>query len=278
MAIVTISRERGAFGRSVAKALSASFGARFIDREIVDARLEAMGITAKNRHAFDERKPGFFAALTTAVEEYVCCLKQILYEEAMNGNCVILGRGSQVLFKDVPGVISVRLVAPPEVRYQKVAETENIDLREAKQIVDRTDRDRGGFNSYFFDTEWTSPLTYQLVINTEHLEPANIAALITNLANETITPAVKEQSKTVLKNMAKAQAVERQILHVNRIPVFFLKVMCDGTQATLTGVVHSSDVIEKARQAAMIDGIERIQCRLEIGLHGHFDAATSRRI
>ena len=82
MAIITVARERGAYGRVVAEKLAEKLSAHFIDRNVVDARLEAMGITEKKRLAFDERKPGFFAALTNAVEEYVCCLKQVMYEEA----------------------------------------------------------------------------------------------------------------------------------------------------------------------------------------------------
>ncbi len=114
MAIITIARERGAYGRIVAKMLAERLSAHFIDYAVVDARLQAMGITEKKRTAFDERKPSFFAALTNAVEEYVCCLKQVMYEEAKTDSCVILGRGSQVLFADVPGAIRVRLVASPK--------------------------------------------------------------------------------------------------------------------------------------------------------------------
>ena len=45
MAIITIARERGAYGRIVAKMLSERMAAHFIDCNVVDARLEAMGIT-----------------------------------------------------------------------------------------------------------------------------------------------------------------------------------------------------------------------------------------
>ena len=278
MAIITIARERGAYGRIVAKMLAERMAAHFIDCGVVDARLEAMGITEKKRTAFDERKPGFFAALTNAVEEYVCCLKQVMYEEAQAGSCVVLGRGSQILFANVPGAVRVRLVASPQVRYQRVADSEGLDIRQAKELVDRIDHDRAGFNSYFFDTEWGSPSCYQMVLNTEHLTPENAVAVICALVKETVTPEIEAEAQAMLTNLAQAQSIEREILHVRRIPVFFLKVTCSGKQATLAGVAHSTDDIEKAREAALAMGMERVDCRIEIGLHGQYDSPELRKM
>ncbi len=278
MAIITIARERGAYGRIVAKMLAERLSAHFIDYAVVDARLQAMGITEKKRTAFDERKPSFFAALTNAVEEYVCCLKQVMYEEAKTDSCVILGRGSQVLFADVPGAIRVRLVASPQVRYQRVAEAEKIDIRQAKELVDRIDHDRAGFNSYFFDTEWANPSAYQMILNTEHLAPENAVEIICALVKQTVTPEIEADAQVVLTNLAAGQAIEREILHVRRIPIFFLKVTCSGKQATLAGVAHTTDDIDKAREAAVAMGMERVECRIEIGLHGQYDSPELRKM
>ena len=278
MAIITIARERGAYGRIVAKMLAERLSAHFIDYTVVDARLQAMGITEKKRTAFDERKPSFFAALTNAVEEYVCCLKQVMYEEAKADSCVILGRGSQVLFADVPGAVRVRLVASPQVRYQRVAEAEGIDIRQAKELVDRIDHDRTGFNSYFFDTEWANPSAYQMILNTEHLTPENAVEIICALVKQTVTPEIEADAQAMLKDLAMSQAIEREILHVRRIPVFFLKVTCSGKQATLAGVAHSTDDIDKAREAAIAMGMERVNCRIEIGLHGQYDSPELRKM
>ena len=278
MAIITIARERGAYGRIVAEMLAKKLDAHFIDCAVVDARLEAMGITEKRRTAFDERRPGFFAALTNAVEEYVCCLKQIMYEEAQCGNCVVLGRGSQVLFENVPGAVRIRLVASQQVRYQRVAEFEGVSIQQAKELVDRIDHDRAGFNSYFFDTDWSSSACYQMVLNTDHLTAENAVEIICTLVNQTVTPEITADAQIMLKNMATAQAIEREILHVRKIPVFFLKVVCAGKMATLSGVAHTTDDIEKAREAALAKGMERVESRIEIGLHGQYDSPDIRRM
>lgn len=270
MAIITIARERGAFGRTIARSLAQSLGAHFIDRDIIETRLESLGISQKKREAFDEQKPGFFASLTNAAEEYVTCLRLVLYEEAQNGNCVILGRGSQMLFKNVPGCLSVRLIAPEDVRAQRVADTEKLDLAQARTIVSKIDRNREGFNSFFFDSEWANPLNYDVVFNTDTLTSERIAGILSDMA-KTIPDDDIRQGQIQLQNLTRACKIERHLLHVLKLPVFFLNVTCNGETVTLTGIAHSADVIEQARQAACIDGIKSVNCKLQIGLQGHYD-------
>ncbi len=270
MAIITIARERGAYGRVIAKKLAESLDAHFIDRDIVDARLDKLGVTQKKREAFDERKPGFFASLTNAVEEYVTCLKLVIFEEASQGNCVVLGRGGQMLFKDVPGSLSVRLIAPPEVRYQRVAEAEGLDLSQAKTVVTRVDHNREGFNNFFFDSEWANPLNYDVIFNTGDLSVEKVTMLITAMAKAIPKDEIANGIKK-LADLSLAEKVERQILHVKKVPVFFLNVKCENGTAILTGIAHADTVIEQAKKAACISGVTDVISKIEIGMHAHFD-------
>lgn len=269
MAIITIARECGAHGRIITEKLSETLGVRYIDKSVVDTRLEALGISAKSREAFDERKPGFFAALTDAVERYVNCLKLVLYDEAKDGNCIILGRGAQMMFRNVPGSINVRLIAPLECRIERIAQREGVDASQARQIIEKTDHNRAGFNNFFFDCEWENPLNYDIVYNTGVLSDETIIGQIANLAKN-MKDDVKAEGLKTLNNLTLAQRVEREILYIKKIPVFFLNVTCEGDQVTLKGIVHSSDAIEKAHDAAFIDGVNHVDCKLQIGLHGQF--------
>ena len=117
MAIIAIARERGALGELVAHELTRQLNYRFIDKKTVEDRLEGLGLDQRQFNAYDERKPGLFAALSSVMEDYVRCLKKIMFEEAMQGDCVFLGRGSQCLFQGIPGVTLVRLVAPVDKNY-----------------------------------------------------------------------------------------------------------------------------------------------------------------
>ena len=106
-----------------------------------------------------------------------------------------------------------------------------------------------------------------------HAAGATVDAVVGWLADMARSIPEKElaDGREMLANLARAQKVERHLLHVQKLPVFFLKVICDGDKATLTGIAHSADVIEQARRAAFIDGIQTVNCKIEIGLHGHYE-------
>lgn len=268
MAIITLSRERGALGDEVAQELAKQLNYRFIDKKVVDERLGDMGVEEKHREAYDEKKPGIFAALSTAMEDYVRCLKSLFYDEASKSNCIFVGRGSQVFFRGIPGVISVRLVAPLETRIQRIEKELGVDYKTAKQMVTRDDRDRAGFNRYFFDANWSDPCSYHAIINTEDLTVMQIVAVVRTLVEQRITPEQVAAGKEMVENLALGQAVVRRLLTECQLPIFFLEAECHNGEVTLNGIAYSQDIIDKAKQEALIDGLKRVNCNIRIGRMG----------
>ena len=268
MAIIAIARERGALGKLVASELARTLNYRFIDKRTVEERLEGLGLDQRQFNAYDEKKPGLFAALSSVMEDYIRCLKKIMFEEAMQGDCVFLGRGCQHLFRGIPGVAMVRLVAPVETRIKRIQDLQNLEYREAKKQVDKIDRDREGFNRYFFDTDCKDPSNYHLTINTEALTVAQVADIIHSLADMIATPEQAATGQMMFRNLAMAQTIIRHILNDCELPIFFLDAECAGNEVTLNGIAHSPDVIEKARAAALIEGIDRVNNNIRVGRVG----------
>ncbi|HQL88118.1 MAG: BON domain-containing protein [Lentisphaerae bacterium] len=268
MAIIAIARERGALGKLVASELARTLNYRFIDKRTVEERLEGLGLDQRQFNAYDEKKPGLFAALSSVMEDYIRCLKKIMFEEAMQGDCVFLGRGCQYLFRSIPGVTLVRLVAPLETRIKRILESQNLEYREAKKQVDKMDRDREGFNRYFFDTDSKDPSNYHLTINTEDLSTTQIIDIIRNLADLTTTPEQVATGQMMFRNLAMAQTIIRHILNDCELPIFFLDAECAGNEVTLSGIAHSPDVVEKARAAAHVEGIKRVNNNIRVGRVG----------
>lgn len=265
MAIVAIARERGAMGETIAEALAKKLGYRFLNKRLAEERLEALGMPEKRIVAYDEKKPGFFATFTSAMDDYIRCLKYIIYDEAEKGNCVFLGRGSQYLFQGIPGAVTVRLVAPFDVRVKRIMDHYGLDQKLATREVRRIDSNREQFNEHFFETSWKNPSCYDLVVNTKGITPDSVVAIIIKLLEERVTPDDVIKGQIAVGNLATAQAVVRHILHELKLPVFFLEAECSGKEVTLSGIAHSVDTIERACQAAKIPGIKKVHCNITIG-------------
>ena len=129
MAVITISRQFGAGGRTIGQMVAKSLKYTFVGDEIVEM-IAAKAKVSDNWVAGMEREAGskwlrFASTLVSKSlvdrvlggergdmdeEKYVDLLQQVLNRIADEDNAVILGRGGQYLLRDRPNVFHVLLI------------------------------------------------------------------------------------------------------------------------------------------------------------------------
>jgi cytidylate kinase len=246
MAIITISREIAALGDETAHELAKLLEYRFVDKSALEQRLAAYGFNERALEKFDERKPSFWASLSQDRDDYLHFLKTAMYAEAAEGDCVFIGRGAMAVFKDVPGTVSVRLVAAPSIRVERVKSYFRCEDRRARQIIEQSDHDRAGFHRYFFDSDWTAPANYHLTINTGCMHPALAAAIIKDLKDRMVTKDAEILCRARLYDLKLAQVVVNRILYERKIPIHFLEARVEEAGVVLLGVANSQAAVESA--------------------------------
>jgi len=251
MAIITISRELATLGDETARELAKQLGYNLIDKNTLSERIKSYGIEDSKLKKYDERKPSFFASLSHDRDDYLHFLKTAILTEAERGNCVIIGRGAGVIFRNMPALISIFLAAPLEIRTERVKNYFHCDEHRARQIIERSDQDRIGFHRYFFDIEWRNPGNYLISLNTGIYPPAVCAEIVMLLKNRLFTPEAEERNKIRLKELILEQKVKHNIMYEQGIPVHFLEVSASGDTVTLYGVVNSQGLSDSAADAAM---------------------------
>jgi cytidylate kinase len=115
--------------------------------------------------------------------QYPSLVEQVLREFAQEGNAIILGRGGQVILKDVPSALHISIVAPKDIRIQRLAERMELDSKIAEKRVIQSDRERSRYLKHFHNVDWHDPTLYDMTINT--------ASISENLATEIICDAAK---------------------------------------------------------------------------------------
>ncbi|MDR3166882.1 MAG: cytidylate kinase family protein [Treponema sp.] len=250
MAIITISRELAALGDETALELAKLLNYRFIDKHILEERIKSYGVAGRKLEKYDERKPSFWASLSQDRDDYLHYLKTAILTEAEQGSCVFIGRGANMIFKDLPGVLSVFLVAPFHVRIERVKSYFHCDDKRARQIIEQSDHDREGFHRYFFDMRWQDSGNYHLTLNTGHLHPAFCAEIIKQLRDHIITPEGEIKNTSRLKELILGQQVKHHILYKKEIPIHFMEASVNGGVITLYGVANSQSLVEAAVSAA----------------------------
>jgi cytidylate kinase len=250
MAIITISRELAALGDETAHELESQLNYRFVDKYTVEERIKSCGVEGHKLEKYDERKPSFWASLSQDRDDYLHFLKTAILTEVGQGNCIVIGRGAGVLLRNIPGVFSVFLVAPLEIRLERVKSYFHCDDKRARQIIEQSDSDREGFHRYFFDVKWKDSGNYHLALNTGHLHPSVCAEIIKYMKDRTITDEAEEQNTIRIREHSLVQQIKHHIIYEKEISVHFLEAMVSGGQIILYGVANSQSLVEAAVSAA----------------------------
>lgn len=94
------------------------------------------------------------------------------------GKVVVLGRGGAILTRRNPRGIHLRLVAPVPVRVRRMVELEKLPEKEAQRRMRDLDRSRAAMVTSCFDRDINDPLLYDAVLNTDVVRPEEVGKLV----------------------------------------------------------------------------------------------------
>ena len=180
-----ISRERGSGGSRVARLAGERLGWQVFDREILDQIAELAHVRLQLAESVDEQtraklENNLQAELNPGAigdEAYFRYLRQVVKTLGHHGDVVLVGRGAMY---PLPSqcALRVRVVAPLELRVQRMAERTGLALAQARAHVEKFDAERTGFVKGCFQRDATSPLNYDVTVNTGEISFEAAADLV----------------------------------------------------------------------------------------------------
>jgi len=91
--------------------------------------------------------------------------KRVVEQAAQEGNCVIVGRGSQQFLKNRPNALRIFLYAPRENKVRRLIARGKSE-EEAQELADSVDQERTDFIKKYFNVEWPDRPIYHALLNT----------------------------------------------------------------------------------------------------------------
>jgi cytidylate kinase len=165
MAVLTISRQIGSGGASLARDVASSLGYSFADKELLGRLLGEYGLV-EFHHEYDDLG-GFWNYFDQRSETLVDMLNRAILAIAARGNAVIVGRGAFALLGGFEDALNVRIQAPFPDRVRNVqGRNEGMDMPHAVELVRKSDRERSAFIKMVYDRHWEEADAYNLVIDT----------------------------------------------------------------------------------------------------------------
>jgi cytidylate kinase len=248
--MLTISRQLGAGGDEITRLVAEQLRWKMLDNALAEKLLVEKGFPPMVVESFSDRRPDLWHRLSAGKDRYLHYLKLVSYEFARQGDFIILGRGGQLLFAEVPGVLKVQVVAPLEDRVRNLGKERGRDVQRALQAVQHSDNERAGFYRFLFHADWHSPCLYDLVLNSHLLSPKAAAGLILQAL---ASVEMKEKREGALRKLEQLYLVQRafvSILYEQKLPVHYLEIEVHDGTVTLKGVARDHPSIERCREAA----------------------------
>jgi cytidylate kinase len=175
---ITVSRQMGSLGEEVARLTADRLGYRFMWREVINSAARQAGAPEAALAAIDEL--GLLSICPSPEDclAYRQAIQRIMEELASPGKVVILGRAGQFILRDHPRVLHVRMIAPTQVRIERLAARQKIPVTCAQEQIIASDRYRRSYLKRFYSVQVDDPTLYDLVINTARLDAPAAADLI----------------------------------------------------------------------------------------------------
>ena len=188
MAVLTVSRQFGAGGRTLGKHVAEKMGFALIDEDMVGKVAERAKVSKNWVRSIEKEAGGSVLKFMSYLvpqryvnqilddtrgyideEVYVSTLSEVINELAKEDNCVIVGRGGQYVLRDHPETVHVLLVAEMEDRINFMVENYKLKPEEAKTVVRVREKRRVNLYRKFGREDYNDPHLYHFVLNMSKL-------------------------------------------------------------------------------------------------------------
>lgn len=169
--IISVGREYGSGGHEIASRLAEKFNVPLYDRNMLDQMAERNGIDAEELHKHEETKrQGLTRTVrghSSSVQDQIAQLQfDFIRNKAESGESfVVVGRCSENVLRDFPGLISIFVRGEEEAKTERICRLYKLNKLEAKAKMFRHDKKRKAYHNYYSKMKWGDSRGYDFCVN-----------------------------------------------------------------------------------------------------------------
>ena len=177
--VLTVSREFGSGGRTVAKAVADRLGVPYYDRNMIELVAEKTGLHPEFVEQRGEHAPSsshFAYAFISRTPSGVSnddmlwqAQSHVVEELADKGSCVILGRCADYVLRDRADAVHVFICADTAFKADRIVNLDGETASRPDRRLAEKDKKRRVNYHYYTGRKWGDPKNYDLVLNTARL-------------------------------------------------------------------------------------------------------------
>ena len=192
--VITISRQFGSGGRTIAKMVAEKLGFDYYDRELVSKIAKESGLaedyiieqgeyaTVRNSFLFDLSMGAAATSGTRSLSDQLYIIQHnIIKDLAQKGNCVIVGRCSDHILADREDTLHVFCYADLKFRADRIVNKYGeMDDRPEKRLREK-DSKRKVYYKHYTGEDWGMPQNYNLCLDTGKIGIEACAEIIADI-------------------------------------------------------------------------------------------------
>jgi cytidylate kinase len=203
--ILTVSREFGSGGGTIAQIVAERLGWDLLDKALIESIARTANVDADLARRYDERvdswlhrinRGGLHAAAisggATTVEAEIfdaastaALAQRTIREAADKGNCVIVGRGAQCVLQERQDALHVFVYAPWASRVERLRARLGA-VERIGELMRQTDHERASYIRTYYGCDWKDLHLYHMMI-TSQLGDETVAGIIANAIESAAT-------------------------------------------------------------------------------------------
>ena len=200
MAVITISRQFGAGGRTLGKMIADRLNYRFLDDQIIQEIAEQAKVSKDTVISMERTAGGAISRMISSLlsrdymdrltgedigymdeEVYVQTLYDVMQKLASEGNVILTGRGGQYILKGFKEVFHLLLVASKEDRVTFMQKHYRLSDHRAQMAVSSGEKRRLNLYRKFGKEDYNDPSHYDLVLNMSRISLDKAVDLVCSL-------------------------------------------------------------------------------------------------
>ena len=117
-------------------------------------------------------------------KQFIDATSAVIRDLASTGNVVIIGRGANMILKDLPGAVHVGFSASLEKRIDTIVQRERFSRPEAEKYVLDTEKARQNFHRKFFKVDPANLSLYHLCLNMDQMKLETAAVIVVHAVRD----------------------------------------------------------------------------------------------
>lgn len=182
--IISVGRQLGSGGRTIAKMLADEFGCKFYDREVLNLAAKESGFSEEFFEKNDERK-GFLDQIFhmhvpfisdssfydngLSQENLFRLQSDAIRKAAAESPCVFVGRCADYVLREHRNMVTVFVTADIDERITNVCHRLGCSPDEARKLIESREDTRSSYYNYYTGKRWGDSSSYDLCVNSSLL-------------------------------------------------------------------------------------------------------------